>query len=231
MEKYISFTLDYLKILDSYQFMTDSLAKLVNNLREAKYDFPITKQVMRKYYNLDNSKFNLLLRKGVYPYEYMDSFDKFNDTDLPDIEKFYSKLNFDQLSEDDYKHAKEVWNEFEIENMGDYHNLYLMLDTCLLADVFQVFRKMSLKEYKLDPCHFYSAAGLAWSAALKHTNVELELLTDIDMIQFIEKGMRGGISQVSKRISKANNKYMTEYDKNKKSTFLTYLDGKIYYYN
>ena len=133
-------------------------------------------------------------QNGVYPYDYMDCFNKFNDTQLPSKEDFYSILSDEHISDEDYKHAENVWNTFNLTSMGEYHDLYLKSDILLLADVFESFRKTCLKYYKLDPCHYFTSPGLSWDAMLKMTNFRLELMTDIDMFQFIEKGMRGGIS-------------------------------------
>ena len=138
----------------------------------------------------------------------MDSFDKFNDTSLPDRKDFYSLLNDEDISGDDYNHTKDVWNTFEIKNMGEYHNLYLRSDVLLLADVFENFRNACLTYYGLDPPHYVTTPGLSWDAMLKMTSINLELITDIDMQLFIEKGMRGGISYIAHRHAKANNKYM-----------------------
>ena len=113
--------------------------------------------------------------------------------------------------------------------MGEYHDLYINTDTLLLADVFENFRNKCLKTYELDPLHFVSAPGLAWQACLKKTGVKLELLTDIDMLLMVEEGIRGGICQVSQRYSKANNKYMKDFDKNKESTYIQYFDANNLY--
>ena len=158
---------------------------------------------------------NLLLQKGVYPYEYMDSFDRFQETELPLIEKFHSSLTDESISQKDYQHAQKVWKAFSCETLGDYHDLYLKTDVTLLADVFQTFRRTCMNAYKLDPLHYLTAPGLSWDALLKYSNINLELLTDIDMHMFIEKGMRGGISMVSKRHAKANNPHTADYDPEK----------------
>ena len=169
-----------------------------------------------------------MVRKGVYPYDYMDSFEKFNHK-LPSKEDFYSILNDQHISNEDYEHAQNVWNKFSLKNMGDYHNLYLKSDILLLADVFENFRNTCLEYYKLDPCHYFTSPGLSWDAMLKMTNIKLELMTDIDMFQFIEKGLRGGISYIANRYSKANNKYMKEYYENKPSKYIMYLDANNLY--
>ena len=125
-----------------------------------------------KFCNNDLNKFVLLLRKGVYPYEYADTWEKFSEISLPSKEDFYSNLNMEDISDIDYRHANNVFKAFKLENLGDYHDLYVQSDTLLLADVFNKFRDMCIKEYELDPAHFLSLPGLAWQACLKKTNIE-----------------------------------------------------------
>ena len=115
------------------------------------------------------NKFILLLRKGVYPYKDMDNWEKFDETTLPPKEAFYSNLNLEDISDEDYAHAQKVWDVFEINNLGEYHDLYVQSDTLLLADVFENFRNMCLEIYELDPVYFVSAPGLVWQACLKRT--------------------------------------------------------------
>ena len=120
--------------------------------------FPHTYQ----FCNGDLNKFALLLRKGVYPYEYMDSWEKFNETSILDKEAFYSELNKEDITDEDYAHYKKVLKEFKIKDRGEYHDLYVQSDTLLLADVFENFRDKCIEIYELDPVHFLSAPGLAW---------------------------------------------------------------------
>ena len=222
MEKYMAFMLgNHLTFIDSFQFMSSSLDKLVSNLPVEALKYTSEK--------FQKEKFNLMTRKGIYPYDYMDSFDKFNKTELPTKEEFYSQLSDEHISDEDYTHAKKVWNTFKLQTMGEYHNLYLKSDILLLADVFENFRKTCLQYYKLDPCHYFTSPGLSWDAMLKMTNIKLELMTDIDMFQFIEKGMRGGISYIANRYGKANNKYMKEYDDKAPSKYIMYLDTNNLY--
>ena len=155
----------------------------------------------------------------------MDSWEKFDETTLPPKEAFYSNLNLEDISDEDYTHAQKVWDVFEIKNLGEYHDLYVQSDTLLLADVYENFRNMCLNIYELDPVYFVSAPGLAWQACLKKTKVELELLTNIDMLLMVEKGIRGGICQAIHRHAKANNKYMKNYNKDIISSYLMYLDA------
>ena len=147
-----------------------------------------------------------MLRKGVYPYEYIDSWKKFHETSIPPKETYYSKLNKEDISDADYAHAQKVWDVFEIKNQGKNHDLYVLSYTLLLADLFENFRDKCTEIYELDPAHFLSTSGLAWQACLKKTGVNLELLTDIDMVLMVGEGIRGGICQAIYRYAKANNK-------------------------
>ena len=179
--------------------------------------------------NNDLNKFVLLLRKGVYPYEYMDRWEKFNETSLPSKEDLYSNLNMEDIDDIDYRHSNNVFKGFKLENLGDYHDLYVQSDTLLLANVFNNFRDMRIKEYELDPAHFLSLPGLAWQACLKKTNIELELLADYDMLLMVEEGIRGGICHSIHRYAKANNKYMKNYNNKEESLYIQYLDANNLY--
>ena len=174
-------------------------------------------------------RLNLISQKGVYPSDYMDCFEKFDQRELPTKKQFYSILNDQHVTNGEYDHARKVWKTFDIKTMGGYHDLYLKSDVLLLADVFQSFRKTCLQYYKLDPCHYFTSPGLSWDAMLKMTNVKLELMTDVDMFQFIEKGMRGGVSYIANRYGKASNKYMKNNDKNAQSKYIMYLDSDNLY--
>ena len=239
-EKYISFTKNIvtgsytnkegktkpikhkIRFIDSFKFMSTSLDSLVNNLPDDAFN------------NLEGcykgEKLSLVKRKGVYPYEYMDSLERLDETKLPPKEAFYSKLMGEGISNEDYEHAKNVWEVFDMKTLQDYHDLYNKTDVLLLADVFENFRKICLNNYKLDPAHYFTAPGLAWDACLKMTNVELELLSDIDMLLMIEKGIRGGVSMISNRYGKANNKYMGKsFNEKEPSKYIQYLDANNLY--
>ena len=209
-----------IRFLDSFKFLQTSLANLVSNLSQD--DFHNTKHVFKK-------NTSLLTRKGVYPYDYVSSIEKLSETKLPPKDEFYSKLNDEDISDEDYQHAIKVWNTFGCKTIKDYHDLYLKSDVLLLADVFENFRSTCLKHYKLDPAHYYTSPGLAWDACLKTTGQNLELLHDYDMLMMFERGIRGGITHISKRYAEANNKYMKNYDPEKKSTFIQYLDANNLY--
>ena len=159
----------------------------------------------------------------------MDGWNKFNEKALPGKESFYNSLTMEDISETDYAHANNVFKKFNLNNLGEYHDLYVRSDTLLLADVFENFRYACMKNYELDPAHFISLPGLAWQACLKKTNVALELLTDYNMLLMIEEGIRGGICHAIQRYAKANNKYMRDHDKNKESFYIQYLDANNLY--
>ena len=234
-----------LRFIDSSKFMASSLDSLTRNLVGGG-------RKMFAFKNCSEQQYELLTRKGVYPYEHMTSWDRFEDTKLPPIESFYSSLNMSGVSKSDYQHAQQVWEEFGIRNIGDYHDLYLRTNVLLLANVFEAFRDTCLRHYLLDPAHFYMALRLAWKACLKKTGVRLELLMDVDMLLMFEKGIRGGITQAVHRYASANNKYMMmglaglgshsnpmgglpaeqglkTYDPNKESSYLQYLDANNLY--
>ena len=207
---------------DSLKFMSSSLGALVNNLPKNGF------KNISKYYTPEEVE--LIKQKGFYPYEYMNTEEKFNDTKLPPREVFYSKLSGKGISEKNYKHACNVWNTFKMKTFKDYHKLYNETDVLLLADVFENFRNLCLKIYGLDPVYYYTAPGLAWDACLKMTNINLELLSDPNMLLMFEKGIRGGISIISNRYGEANNKYMgNRFNKNKLNKYLMYLDANNLY--
>ena len=157
----------------------------------------------------------MLLRKGVYPYEYVDNWEKFEETSLRNKESFYSNLNMENVDDIDYRHGNNVFKRFKFKNLEEYNDLYVQSDSLLLADVFGNLRNTCFKVYELDPAHFLSLPGLAWQACLKKTNIELQLLTDYDMLLMVEEGIRGGICHSIQRYAKANNKYMKNYDESK----------------
>ena len=137
----------------------DSLDKLTKSLRnndayETK-NFKQSKQYFLKEYPfMTDEDFKLVITKGIYPYEYMNNFEKFNETKLPDIKCFYSSLNDETVTEDQYKHAQNIWETFRIKNLGEYHDFYLKTDVMLLSDVFENYRDLDLKTYKVDPAWY-----------------------------------------------------------------------------
>ena len=217
LEKYMAFTINKnLVFIDSMQFMNSSLDSLVKNL--------ISEDLKYSSEEFSGEKLKLVKEKGIYPYEYMNSFKRFNKDKLPDKSKVFSSLKDNCISKEDYDGAIKVWNVFKIKTLGEYHDLYLKTDVLLLSDIFENFIKLCLNYYELDPSHYFSSPGLSWDSMLKMTGIKLQTISDINVHNFIEKGMRGGISYICKRHSKANNKYMKNYDSNKESKFITYWD-------
>ena len=208
-----------IEFLDSMKFQASSLDALVKNLQ---------KEQLVHTKNIFGDQTDLLARKGVYPYEFMDSFDKFNQQ-LPSKEAFFSKLNNEGISDKDYEHAKNIWKTFEMKTMAEYHDLYLKTDTILLADVFENFRKPCLATYCLDPCWYLTAPSFAWDCFLKTTKVEIELLRAQEMHLFFENQIRGGVSTAFHRYAKANNQFMKDFDPSKPSNFLMYFDANSLY--
>ena len=206
---------------DSLKFMSSSLGALVNNLPKDAFNN------LLKYFTPEQAE--ILKQKGFYPYEYMDTIEKFNDPNPPPRKVFYSKLSGKGICKKDYNHVWNVWNTFKMKTFKEYHELYNITDVLLLADVFENFRDLCLKIYKLDPVHYFTAPGLAWDACLKMTDIDLELLNDPNMLLMFEKGIRGGISIISNRHGEANNKYMKGFNKNKPSKYLMYLDANNLY--
>ena len=225
-EKYLSFTVSSLRFLDSLQFLNSSLETLTKNLaEEGKQHF---EYLSKSFPDPDIS--TLLLRKGVFPYDYVDSEEKLQDTMLPPKEDFYSKLSQQHISDVDYEFAKEVWHKLKIKNLGEYSDVYLKTDVTLLADIFERFRTLCLQDYDLDPLHYFTAPNFSWSAMLKKTGVVLDLLDNADMLLFFEKSIKGGISSVFHRYAKANNPYLSDsYDPSEETSYLMYLDANNLY--
>ena len=206
---------------DSMKFLNTSIEALVNNLPEDGF------KNLEKYFKPYQAK--LLKQKGFFPYEYLDNLEKLKDTITPPQDAFYSNLSGKGINESCYEHVLNVWKKFNIKTLKDYLKLYNISDVLLLADVFENFRDICLKNYGLDPVHYYTAPGLAWDAMLKMTKINLELLSDVDMLLMVEKGIRGGISIISNRYGKANNKYMKDFNNSEPSKYLTYLDANNLY--
>uniref|UniRef100_A0A2S2NAY5 DNA-directed DNA polymerase n=1 Tax=Schizaphis graminum TaxID=13262 RepID=A0A2S2NAY5_SCHGA len=211
-----------LRFIDSLKFLPSSLDKLANNLK--KYQF----KELGKF--IPKEHLDLVTRKLAYPYEYMDCEEKFNETCLPPIEKFYSSLTDKNVTIEEYKNSQKIWEVFNIKNLREFTSLYNLIDVLLLTDIMENFRDISLANYKLDPLYYYTTPGFAWNSMLRMTNIKLDLLTDVDQILMFESGIRGGLSQCSQRYSKANNKYMGDkFNKKEESKFLEYLDANNLY--
>ena len=207
---------------DSMKFLNTSIEALVNNLPEDGF-----KNLEKYFFKPYQAK--LLKQKGFFPYEYLDNLEKLKDTITPPQDAFYSNLSGKGINKGCYEHVLNVWKNFNIKTLKDYLKLYNISDVLLLADIFENFRNICLKNYGLDPVYYYTAPGLAWDAMLKMTKINLELLSNVDMLLMVEKGIRGGISIISNRYGKANNKYMKDFNKLELIKFLIYLDANNLY--
>ena len=221
-----------IRFLDSIAFMNASIESLAQNLKDGcNNDVNKLRKVFKNTSNhfKDDQQFLMMTEKGVYPYDYIDSFDKMYDDKLPRINKFYSRLNNSRCSKEDYEKAQDVWNCFKCKSFLDYHNVYLVSDVLLLTDIWENFRSVCYKMYNLDCEYYYTSPGLSFDAMLKYTKQELELITDLDQYLFVENGIRGGVSQISTRHAISNNKYMSSYDKTKDDSYIFYGDANNLY--
>lgn len=223
-EKFMSLSVGKLRFIDSMQFMPCSLAELAKNLKNFNH-------VAKGFPSVNDGNIKLLTSKGIYPYEYMSSADRFNETTLPPKEAFHSRLVGSDISDEDYEHAQNVWRTFNCKILKDYHDLYLKTDILLLADVFENFRETCYNYYGLDAAHYMTAPGLSWDAMLKLTGVTLETFHegDVEKLLFIENAKRGGVSVITHRHAVANNKYMKSYYPNKETSYIIYLDANNLY--
>ena len=225
-QKFMSLKIGAMQFIDSLLFMNESLDTLVKNLKGKDND--INNLIHTKMHFNENT--SLMSRKGVYPYDYVNNDDVFNDTQLPTIEKFYNKLRREHIKPEEYEYAHKVWNQMDCKTFGDYHKLYLKCDVLLLADVFETFRHTCIKTYKLDPANYISVPSLAWDAMMYETKIELDYIYNQDILNFFNRMKRGGLCFVgSKRHVVANNKYQANYDESKESSYIMYFDANNLY--
>lgn len=220
-----------IKFIDSYAILSGSLDSLTENLKKNCNN---TEELRNTFTNtsdafVNDEDFILMTSKGVYPYDYIDNFEKLNEPHLPKRKMFYSRLNNQHIKLKEYARAQHIFKHFNCKSIMDYHKLYLKADVLLLNDVWNNFKDVCFNNYKLDPSYYISAPSLSWDSFLKLSEIELELITDYEMYLFIEKGIRGGLSQISKRYSQANNKYMKNYDKTKPDKYISYFDANNLY--
>lgn len=228
-EKLITFTKQTknkikLRFIDSCKFLNESLSILVENL--PKGQFFHTSKIFP-----DKTDFNLICSKQKFPYDFVDSWDKLEMTNLPPKKNFYNQMTGSGIKEEDYKKAQLIWSHFGCQTLGDYSDLYLLLDTVLLSDVYEAHRTLSLSHYNLDPCHYFTLPGFSFDAMLKFTKVELELLLDYDMYIFLENGIRGGITTCPKKYAQSNNPFANgvNFDQSKETSHLMYIDANALY--
>ena len=219
---------EYIRFLDSFRFMGASLDNLVKNLPSDKFEF------LEKHFEMWSSKeVNLFKQKRFFPYGYINSFEKLREPKLPAINEWKNSL--DQfnvtINADEFIHAKRVFATFKCKNIGDYYRLYLTTDVFLLACVMTMFRNVCYETYGLDCTQYFTASNLSGDAMLKICRADLKLLTNRNHLDLVEQLMRGGVSSVyTKRLCRANNKYMGEdFDPSKPSTFIIMIDANNLY--
>ena len=211
--------------LDSYSFLSVSLDKLVQELGK-DYDFPLMQQMQYKKIRASDMDLNLLTRKSVFPYEFARSFHQLKScSTFPSQEDFFSHLTQKGVGNDDYAHGKKMFEQFKCESMLEYCEIYCLLDSLLLAEVLRNYRDTTFEEFGLDICHYISSPQLSFDIMLKETQAQLELITDIDMLVFIEGSLRGGLSYVNERYVKLSENF----DANEDNEFLLFLDANNLY--
>ena len=222
-ESYKCFTIGKLHFLDSFKFMSSSLDNLIKNI-------PDDNKLFLKSLAADENEFQLMNKKGYFPYEWFDSIDKLK-LPITELKKedFNNRLKLEALSDNEWDYIQQLIKDLNITTFEEYHDFYLNVDVNGLADVFENFRKTSINTYKLDPCHYVGTPSFGWDAMLLKTKVELDLMTDCDMYQFFERGIRGGQSVIFKKYAKANNKYLSDYNPEEQSTYISYLDANNLY--
>ena len=206
-----------IRYFDSFKFMASFTDNISKDLKTEQF------REMSRVFDKDT---NFLMRRGVYPYYNMDSFERFNEKELPPKEEFYSLMNYTNISDNDYEHAHKVWKQFDAKNLVEYHDIYLKANITLLADIFENFEDLCSEIYKLDSAWLYTSPRLRWSALLKKTEITLDLLSDADIKFSIENGIRVGVSMILNRYGKANSKHMENFTSNEESKYITYFRCK-----
>lgn len=219
-EKYLTFSLGDLNFKDSFEFLGASLSNLVQDLCSKGEESFFN---VNKFFDKPEER-ALLYRKGVFPYNYLSSLDKLDDTCLPPKSAFFDDLAKKEITDDEYAFAQKVWQQFECENLGHYLCTYLLADVLLLADVFENFRTTSIANYDLDPVYYVSNNQYSLSAFLWYTQADLELLTDVNKYLFVSRAIRGGVAMAVKRFAQANNEKMATFKSDEAKSYILYLD-------
>jgi hypothetical protein len=225
LERFVSFELLNLRFIDTVKFLNSSLEVLVENLVKSCI-LPFDKFIHTRQHLGESS---LLFAKGVFPYQYFNSLERFKETKLPPKEKFYNSLKEEEISDEDYERAQKIWKNFNCKTFEDFHNHYLMTDVLLLSDVYECFRRTGMNFYGLDPCQYLTLPAFSWDALLKYTDIKLELISDPEIFLFFENNIRGGVSVCSHRYARANNQYLPDFNPDKATSYLAYLDANNLY--
>ena len=223
IEKFKAVMTEKFIFLDSFAFLSTSLEKLVESVKIGGGES------FGKLKNEYPSDYKDLTRKGVFFYDYASSYNVFYETSIPPKDKFFNQQTQRNINDDDYMHAKNMFQKMECKNLCDYMLLYVKTDALLLCDIFENFRALSLSYYGLDPCHYFSLPGLSYDAMLQMTGVKLDLITDIEMLTMIEENIRGGVSTINHRLFTANNQYLSDYNPNIPTSYIMYVDANNLY--
>ena len=222
-ENFRTLSFNSFEFIDSLAFLQSSLSELASDLKDSGHTYNILRQtdLVKTAGKFDKNKFNMLLEKSFFPYEYCHSLEQMASvTTLPEIEHFKSSLTESSISKSDHKFAKKVWQMFKCNDLIDYTKLYNRIDTILLAEIFQKFRKDMHKFSGLDPAHYISLPSYSYDSMLKLTKSVISLPTDINMVHFLESGKRGGVAFIGTREMKPSSKT------NEKSE-IVYLDANV----
>ena len=213
-----------IRFLDSLRILDAGIEQLAGELPTEEM-----KETIKYFPNVPT---DILKGKGFYPYDYMNSEEKLKLKILPAYINFFSTLKNKNITLEEYEKARQGWKAFNCKNMGDYTRIYCIRDVLLLCDIFENFREINLKEYDVDPLiSGYTLPGISWANMLRYTKQELKLITDRDIYEDFEKGIRGGVSMCVVRHAKANNKYMSDYDPKNPSSYIFYVDENNLYGN
>ena len=218
---------EYLRFIDSYRFMAFSLENLAGYLPQEKLKF--LDSCFADYFAEDRI---LIHQKGYYPFSYFDNFDKFLETKLPPRDEWKDSLRNGavMVTQEEWKHAENVFRTFGCQNLGEYHDLYLKMDTLILACVFEEFRSLCYKTYGLDSAHYFTCSHLSGDAFLKHCRSDIELLTDREHLEMVENMNRGGVASVfDKKFFKANNRHVAEHNYNDYDIYGVLFDANNLY--
>lgn len=221
----MSFFNNEFMIIDSFNHLPFSLEKAVGMLNKSNKPLKHTLKAL----NNDSKALKLLSQKLPFPYSFITPERLRTQKELPDEKFFYNDLNETEISADNYALAKEIWRYFNCQTLSDYLEIYLKSDILYLVDVFQHFRAFFNAEFQLESAKYLSISSLSYDCMLKYTKCQIELIHDQEMYNFIRDSIRGGLTNIPQRYFKANNKYMQDYDKNKPSSFIAYLDANALY--
>ena len=228
LENYTAVTTSKFVFIDSYQLLSLSLDQCAKNLPLEKLS-SVKDFVATEYTENRERKFDLLSRKGVYPHSYFSGPEKFLETSLPERHNFFNVLTQQHISDEDWEFVNNVWDEFELNNLGELHDLYVAVDTLILADAMNNFREECYENFQLEVLHYYTLPGLSWDACLRITKAELENIKDLNMYLMIERGIRGGISVISHRHSEANHSQLADYDPDMPDKHILFVDSNNLY--